>query len=111
MALPLCALQHNPRRQGNTRDQRVSAVAPRGVPGRYGWLRSTCSKKVLASKALAGAETLVMTERAIRADTMVFMAISPGDSGSTTLPVIDEQDHRSSPMHRVFRREHFETIA
>ena len=42
---------------------------------RYGTLRSTCSKKVLASKALAGAATLVMTERAIRADTMVFMAV------------------------------------
>jgi hypothetical protein len=31
----------------------------------------------LASKALAGAATLVMTDSAIKADTMVFMTVSP----------------------------------
>jgi hypothetical protein len=32
------------------------------------------------------------TDRAMRADTMVFMAATPGDADSTTLSVIDEQD-------------------
>src|SRR5689334_12725841 len=40
------------------------------------WFRSTCSKKVLASSALADPAMPAMTESATRADRMVFMAIS-----------------------------------
>ena len=43
----------------------------------YGRLRSSCLKNLSASKALAGAATPAMSESAIRAETMVFMAFPP----------------------------------
>ena len=51
--------------------------------------------------------TPARTDRAMRADTMVFMATTPGDADSTLLPVIDEQDDGSLPNRTLSRAGQF----
>jgi hypothetical protein len=44
--------------------------------------RSNCWKRLLASKALAGAAMPARTDKAMRADTIIFMAVSPSNKRS-----------------------------
>src|SRR5262245_42185592 len=61
------------------------------------------SQNFLTSSAFADPATPARTDRAIRADTMVFMATTPGDADNTLLTVIDEQDDGSLPKAALSR--------
>jgi hypothetical protein len=65
------------------------------------------SQNFLASSALADPATPARTDRAMRADTMVFMATTPGDPDNTLLPAIDEQDDGSLAKAALSRARQF----